>query len=68
MRKAKAENASLLKSSEKQIEKLQRECNEGAAEIQRLRNGDGAGAGALRLPPLATRPQSLQDDLALLRK
>ncbi len=42
-----------------QIGDLQRECNESAAEIQRLRRGDG-------LPSLG--PRTLHDDLSHLKR
>ncbi len=64
LKKLKVESASVQKSLENKIEKLQRECDESAAEIQRLRNGD-----TLRLPALLTRgPCSLHDDLGNLKR
>mmetsp|Transcript_37055 Transcript_37055/g.82392 ORF Transcript_37055/g.82392 Transcript_37055/m.82392 type:complete len:621 (+) Transcript_37055:296-2158(+) len=63
IKRVKAESASLQKRLEKQIESLQRECNESAAEIQRLRQGDG-----VRLPALAQRPLTFTDELANLKR
>ena len=46
-----------------QVESLQRECNECAAELQRLRGiNDG------RLPAVPMRPVSLQDELDNLKR
>jgi len=49
--------------SSQQIESLQRECNECALELQRLRVGEAG-----RLPAVAVRPVSLQDELDNLKR
>jgi hypothetical protein len=46
-----------------QIESLQRECDECAAELQRYRHSDAG-----RLPSVLTRPVSLQDELDNLKR
>ena len=46
-----------------QVESLQRECNECALELQRLRVGEAG-----RLPAVAVRPVSLQDELDNLKR
>jgi hypothetical protein len=46
-----------------QLERLQRECNESAAEIQRLK-----ASAQEKLPQIQGRPQSLQDDLDHLKR
>jgi hypothetical protein len=50
-------------STAQTIERLQRECQEGASEIQRMRNGE-----ALRLPPVAGRNASLGEELEGLKR
>uniref|UniRef100_A0A7R9YUF5 Uncharacterized protein n=1 Tax=Chlamydomonas euryale TaxID=1486919 RepID=A0A7R9YUF5_9CHLO len=63
MKKAKAEAQSHIKHLELQARSLQRECNESALEIQRLR-----GSGD-RLPPLVNRVgNSLEDELQGLKR
>jgi hypothetical protein len=51
-----------LSAGLQQIEALQRECNESAQEIQRLRDGEGS-----RLPPLRG-PITIQEELAHLKR
>ncbi len=63
IKRMRAEASSTRMRLEKQVESLQRECNECAAELQRLRSGDAG-----RLPPLSTRPASLQDELDNLKR
>lgn len=64
VRRVRAEAASAQKVLEKQVERLQRECDESAAQIQKMRNGD-----MVRLPALSSRPpQTLQDELDYLKK
>ena len=64
LRRVKAEASSAHKMLEKQIERLQRECDESANEVARLRNGD-----AFRLPSLARQqPQTLQEELDQLKR
>lgn len=62
VRRLKAEHSSERKRLEKQIEALQRECNEGAVEVNRLRYGDGPRLPALRAPV------TIQDELSNLKK
>eukprot|EP00798_Chlamydomonas_sp_ICE-L_P020180 gene20180-26917_t len=58
-----ADSLSVKKRLEKQVESLQRECNESALEVQRLRRGDG-----LPMLPMAHQPRSLNDDLSHLKR
>ena len=46
-----------------QVDSLQRECNEAAAELARLRAGEAG-----RLPSVNQRPVSLQDELDNLKR
>uniref|UniRef100_A0A7R9VNG0 Uncharacterized protein n=1 Tax=Chlamydomonas euryale TaxID=1486919 RepID=A0A7R9VNG0_9CHLO len=61
-RRVRAEAASTQKQLEAHVRALQRECNEGAIELQRMRQGE-----SLRLPPLG-RPVMLTDELDDLKR
>ncbi|MEW5308666.1 MAG: hypothetical protein WDW38_000605 [Sanguina aurantia] len=69
LKKAKYDSTSQAKLMQKQVERLQRENDASAAEIERLR-GERVSGGAGALPRMNTRiphNQSLQDDLAALK-
>eukprot|EP00798_Chlamydomonas_sp_ICE-L_P015957 gene15957-22090_t len=61
LRRFRAESMLTQKRLEKQVESLQRECTEGAAEIDRLRRGE-------TLPLMQSSNRMLQDDLMQLRR
>lgn len=54
---------SLMHPTSQHVEALQRECNESAVEVQRLRDGEGS-----RLPALLRGPMTIQDELANLKR
>ena len=65
IKKVQFEGQSALKALQKQVERLKLENDNAAEEVQKLRYGDVA---FMRLPNLNKRPNSMQDDLAKLRR